>query len=179
MLARCALAGRGRVSGWLVQCGAVMMPASRWRGCVSCAGHVRWPQVEQWCKRQGAQAHLRAVLCKVGGGFRRVKGGCAAGVPADRRDAKDAAWGASVPQESALCVRGRASLTCAGCVRTALAGARARANCGWQGDIPAMERELACGRRSRGRMTRLRAWCLREQRSCVAASSGGGMGYAP
>ena len=179
MLARCALAGRGRVSGWLVQCGAVMMPASRWRRCGSCAGHVRWPQAEQWCKRQGAQAHLRAGLCKVGGGFRRVKDGCAAGVPADRRDARGAACEASVLQESALCVRGRASLTCAGCVRTALAGARARANCGWQGEIPAMERELACGRRSRGRMTRLRAWCLREQRSCVAASSGGGMGYAP
>ena len=82
-------------------------------------------------------------------------------------------------QESSLGVRGRASLTCAGCVLTALASARARANCCWQSENPAMERELACGRHSCGRMTRLRARCLREQCSYGAASNGGGMGYAP
>ena len=38
------------------------------------------------------------------------------------------------------CVRGRASRTCACCMRTALAGARVRAGCGWQGEIPVVER---------------------------------------
>ena len=71
------------------------------------------------------------------------------------------------------CVRGRASRTCACCVRTALAGARVRVGCSWQGEIPVVERELACGRHSCGRATRLSARCLREQCSCMAASNGG------
>jgi len=175
--ARCALAGGGCISGRRAQSRTVTTPMSRWRGCGSGTGHVRRPQAERWCKRRGAQAHLHAVLCRVGGGFRRVEGGCVAGVPADRRDARGAACEASMLQESSLGVWGRASLTCAGCVQTALASARARANCGWQSENPAMERELACGRHSCGRMTRLRARCLREQCSCVAAGNGGGMRY--